>query len=115
MISENITNMTVEMFNQKIAGKKAVLLYPWTTYRNLFLTHFLANLETGLLYYRIKEDQTSLSAWLGDMLEEFKDVVENFGSSTRDALSSEKPEALGEALAADLGRHSNEPLVLFID
>ncbi len=115
MISENITNITVDKFNQKIADKKVVLLYPWTTYRNLFLTHFLVNLDSGLLYYRIKEDKTSLASWLGDMVEEFDDVLSGFGKSTRDALSTDKPEAMGEALAVDLGLYSNEPTVLFID
>jgi DNA-binding SARP family transcriptional activator len=115
MIYQEVTNVSIETFREKAAGKKVVLLYPWTTYRNLFLTHFLASMDTGLLYYRIQEDQASLTGWLGDMVEELDSVLGGFGSSLRAALPSAQPEAIGEALAADLAAYSSEPLALFID
>jgi DNA-binding SARP family transcriptional activator len=115
MVSQEITKMSFEAFRQRSAGKKVVLLYPWTNYRNLFLTHFLSNTHTGLLYYRIAEEQSTLSGWLNALVAEFDQVLDHFGDNLKQALQGNKPEALGEALAADLGAYSSEPVVLFID
>lgn len=116
MLVHQVTNVSVESFRQRSEGKKIVLLYPWTSYRNLFLTHFLSNAKEGFLYYRISEQQKTLVDWLGGLLEEFKAVLPNFGPNLQQALDDRSnPTRLGEAFAADLAAFSDKPSTLFID
>ena len=107
MIHEIATKVSLETFRQRSEGKKVILLYPWTNYRTLFLTHFVANDNNGLLYYRIEDGQNSLTSWLSGMAEEFYQMLNGFGASLRDTLAANGgPGKLGEALAADLGGYS---------
>ncbi len=115
MLVHEVTHVSLDSFRQRSAGKKIVLIYPWTNYRNLFLTYFLQNAKEGLLYYRINDDQVSLHDWLAGLLEEFQQVLHNFGSNLQQALKEGKPAGIGEAFAADLGGYTSEPLTLFID
>ncbi|MBC7810240.1 MAG: hypothetical protein H7175_03795 [Burkholderiales bacterium] len=115
MIPEKVTLVSLEKFRERAAGKKAILLYPWTNYRNIFLTHFLSSVEAGLLYYRIPENQTMLTEWLSDLVKEFDQFLDSFGRNLQPALRNGDPATLGEALAADLGEYSSEPVVLFLD
>jgi two-component SAPR family response regulator len=115
MLVHEVTHVALDSFRQRSAGKKVVLIYPWTNYRNLFLTYFLSSAKEGLLYYRISDEQVSLRDWLGGLVEEFQSVLSNFGSNLQQALTEGKPANIGEALAKDLGNHSSEPLILFID
>ncbi len=115
MLVQEVTHVSLDSFRQRSAGKKFVLIYPWTNYRNLFLTYFLSNAQDGLLYYRIGDDQVSLNDWLSGLLEEFQTVLGDFGHNLQRALSEGKPAAIGEALAADLSIYGDEPLILFID
>jgi DNA-binding SARP family transcriptional activator len=114
---ETMTTVSLESFRERVRGKKVILLYPWTTYRMLFLTHFLSHNESGLLYYRIAEGQTSLKTWMAGLVDEFDRVLDGFGGQLKQALEKSNPTALGEALAADLGhyRKKREQLVLFTD
>ncbi len=100
MVHEIVTHISLDSFRERSDGKKVILLYPWTTYRNLFLTHFVTNNPSGLLYYRISQD--SLRAWLTAMVDEFEQTLGGFGQQLRGVLKSGKPAELGEALAADL-------------
>lgn len=115
MIVQAITRVSLSSFRERSAGKKVVLLYPWTNYRNLFLTHFLSSAKEGLLYYRIPAEVTTLNDWLKGLVEEFDEVLGGFGTHLRDELAANEPDVLGEALAADLAAYSDEPIVLFID
>ena len=69
MIVHKVTRVSLTSFREQSAGKKVVLLYPWTHYRNLFLTHFLSSAKEGLLYYRIPANVDSLTGWLRDLEE----------------------------------------------
>ena len=116
MVYQVVTNVTLESFRERSSGKKVVLLYPWTNYRSLFLTHFYQNNEAGLLYYRITEAQTSLTSWLSGMVEEFEKVKADFGTALKGALHSRKKTvSLAEALAADLGAVKAAHRTLYID
>src|SRR6187549_704492 len=84
MIYETATKVSLETFRQRSEGKKVILLYPWTNYRTLFLTHFVANDNNGLLYYRIEDGQNTLTAWLTGMSEEFYEMLNGFGASLRE-------------------------------
>ncbi len=115
MLVQEVTHVSLDSFRQRSAGKKVVLIYPWVNYRNLFLSYFLASARDGLLYYRVSDEQVSLTEWLSGLLAEFQSVLGNFGNNLQQALKEGKPTTIGEALAADLGAYSDEPLILFID
>lgn len=115
MIVQAITKVSLSSFRERSAGRKVVLLYPWTNYRNLFLTHFLSSAKEGLLYYRIPSEVASLNDWLKDLVTEFDAVLGGFGRHLNQVLSKNEPDILGEALAADLAAYSSDPIVLFID
>ena len=117
MLPQEVTKMTMRDFQARSEGKKVILLYPWTNYRTLFLTHFLTSLEHGLLYYRIPETNLKLQDWLAAMTDELNQVLDGFGKNVRNALATKtKPSELGEALAADLKAYSpQDKVVLFID
>ncbi len=116
MIHQVVTRVSLESFRERAAGKKVILLYPWTNYRNLFLGHFLASAREGLLYYRIPQDMTALRDWVADLQTELDQVLDGFGHNLKEALNSAAaPADLGAALAADLGSYSQEPVTLFID
>ena len=115
MLVHEVTHVSLDSFRQKSDGKKIVLIYPWTHYRNLFLTYFLSSAREGLLYYRIGDEQVSLNSWLTGLADEFESVLGKFGANLRKALNEGKPAAMGEALAKDLGKYSKNPIILFID
>ncbi|MEQ8671954.1 MAG: bacterial transcriptional activator domain-containing protein [Aggregatilineales bacterium] len=117
MIHQVVTRVSLESFKEKSAGKKVVLLYPWTNYRNLFLSHFLQSAKEGLLYYRIPQDSSSLSEWLGGLVTELDDVLGGFGKNLKKALDGNDttPQGLASALAKDLGALSGKDKILFVD
>ncbi len=116
MIHQVVTRVSLESFREKSAGKQVVLLYPWTNYRNLFLSHFLGDAKDGLLYYRISANVSSQSEWLSSLRAELADVLGGFGAELGKAIDGDaEPDALGAALAADLKAYANGPTVLFID
>ena len=111
MIYQRVTRVSLESFRERSAGKKVVLLYPWTNYRNLFLGFFLSSAQNGLLYYRIPHAMTTLRDWLADMMKEFNQVVGGFG----DRVKIGDPGATGKSLAAALGAYRSDRVILFID
>lgn len=116
MVHEIVTKVTLESFRERSSGKKVVLLYPWTNYRTLFLTHFYENDHAGLLYYRITEEQTSLAAWLNGMVAELGKVRPGFGAALKSALGGRsKAAAWAEALASDLAAIKAKRTTLYID
>ena len=98
MIAQAITRVSLPSFRERSAGKKIVLLYPWTNYRNLFLTHFLSSAKEGLLYYRIPAETTNMRDWLRGLVDEFDSVLNGFGDNLRAVIDDGAPDQLGEAL-----------------
>ena len=115
MLSHVVTSVSFESFRASSAGKKVIILYPWTNYRNVFLSHFLNDLTEGLLYYRLPERTDGLAHWLRGLLDEIRLVASDFGAALEGALTDGTAVELGEALAADLGALGLERVVLYID
>jgi two-component SAPR family response regulator len=115
MLFHTVTHLSLESFRQRSKGKKIVLIYPWTNYRNLFLTYFFEDPTEGLLYFRIRGERLTLYSWLTDLRDEFASTLANFGEQLNQILDKGKPAEIGEAFAADLGSYAQEQLVLFID
>jgi two-component SAPR family response regulator len=110
-----ITSLSLDTFREHSREKKLVLLYPWTNYRNVFLTYYLKGAGREILYYRMGSEQGSLSSWLQGVVDEFSQVNPAFGKNLNKVLDQNDPKALAKALAADLAKHSKEPLVFYID
>lgn len=116
MIHQIVTRVSFDSFRQRSAGKKVVLMYPWTNYRNLFLTHFLNNAKEGLLYYRIPTDETKLVDWLEGLVKELDHVLGGFGNQVKPLMEAGSAAQMGEALAKDIEQYNaNDPIVLYID
>ncbi|MCU0495852.1 MAG: bacterial transcriptional activator domain-containing protein [Anaerolineae bacterium] len=117
MISEIVTRVSFDSFRQKSKGKKVVLLYPWTNYKNMFLSHFLNRGYEGFLYYRVREDETNLVDAVAGIVSELEAALGGFGAETRKILQQASASDLGEAFAKDLATFSQgkESAVLYID
>ncbi len=117
MSQQVVTRVSLESFRERSANKKVILLYPWTNYRNLFLSHFLESSAEGLLYYRIPGNATTINDWLTGLVQEFDNVLQGFGNHLRTVLeNSGSTEELAQALASDLATYKNtEILTLYMD
>lgn len=115
MLHQEVTHVSFDNFKKLSEGSKVILLYPWSNYRNVFLTYFLDNAREGLLYYRIPDYHDRISIWLQGLINELDHVLGGFGSSTRSILSDGTPQQLGEALAADLNAYGKDSTVLYLD
>jgi DNA-binding SARP family transcriptional activator len=116
MSYEAVTNLSSSDFQQRLSGKKVVILYPWMTSKNLYLCHFHAENSAGLFYYRAQDGQISLKQWISGMVNEIGLVQEGFGANLQQALNtSPASNHWGEALASDLASIKEQPLTLFLD
>lgn len=105
-----------ELFLQKTQGKRLVLIYPWSNLKTLFLSAYLDQARDGLLYYRVTQDSTNLIDWIEVLVTEFRGILgKKFGTETTKALADRKAAEIGEALAADLGKISDDPIILYLD
>lgn len=110
----------VETFRDRTRDKRLIILYPLIQFRNLFLSQFLKNASDGLLYYRVRADQTTLRDFLTGLQEEFESVLGSFGKALNKALKDPDatPTELGKALAKDLNGYADKlssPSILYLD
>lgn len=115
MLPHLVTSVSFESFRSSSAGKKVILLYPWTNHRNIFLSYFLDDLSEGLLYYRLPENTGGLADWLRGLVDEIRYVEAGFGQSLDRILANGSASEIGEALAADLAALKLERVVLYLD
>lgn len=121
MFLHKVTHVSLDSFREKSKGKRAVLLYPWTNYRNLFLAYFLNNGQEGLYYHRVlnnperPNDSVPVVEFVAELVENLSKVMGNFAKKTKNALKRNNPATLGETLAADLATFAKSPIVLYID
>ncbi|MCE2471240.1 MAG: hypothetical protein J4G18_04950 [Anaerolineae bacterium] len=115
MISHDVTNVSFESFLSITQGKKLVLLYPWTNYRNVFLSYFLTGLSDGLLYYRVPDSGGTTATWVRGLMESINQTSEGFGAQLAEALDEGAPAEIGGALAADLATLDRDRVILYLD
>ncbi len=115
MISHDVTNVSFESFLTITQGKKLVLLYPWTNYRNVFLSYFLTGLSDGLLYYRVPDSGGTTATWVRGLMESIKQTSEGFGAQLAEVLDEGAPAEIGGALAADLATLDRDRVILYLD
>jgi two-component SAPR family response regulator len=107
MIHQVVTSVSLDAFKERLAGKKFVLLYPWSPYRNVFLSHFFATEQDDLLYYSVPAAQNTLNLWLDHMADHLVTVVDGFGNRLKNANTND-PIAAAQALAEDLNAYAQE-------
>ncbi|MGQ9909478.1 MAG: AfsR/SARP family transcriptional regulator [Candidatus Flexifilum sp.] len=125
MIAETESKLILDALDQirdKTKGKRVILIYPFAfpSSGNTFLSAFLSHLESGLLYYRITSEQTTIPQFLNGLVAEFQTRVgASFGRNLRHVLATNARSAdLGQALAEDLNEYSKSTgrsVILYID
>lgn len=117
MMYQEVTRVSSADFRQKTQGKRIVLLYPWTDYRNLFLSYFLAEEARQLVYYCVPQPVKNVRDWLTDMVSTLQATYPAFGTRLNDAFKkkSPSPELLSEALTNDLADVVQGDIILYID
>jgi len=106
MITEKITRMTAHDFDEQTAGRKLVLLYPYTSYRNVFLAYWLSLYRDQVLYYRVPAPHTTLKSFLNTIAADLE-TRGFFPADLKRLMIRDDPQAWGEALAAALN-HMNQ-------
>lgn len=115
MHHQKITNIALSEFKRMCAGKKIILLYPHSAYRNLFLSYFLSYAEERLLYYRIPVTVHTLAGWLTGLETEFTQTLDEFGQQLSGALPDSPPADLAQALAESLMALPGTSYILLLD
>jgi len=113
---EQVAELSVEQFEQQIAGKPIVILYPRHRGRSALVAMFLRHYGPDTLYYSLGAGETTLEKWLGCMVDD-PAFPDGFGAQLRKALKGRaKPEDLAAALGADLERVPGQaPAMLLLD
>lgn len=113
---------SLDQIREKTKGKRAILIYPFAfpSSGNTFLSAFLNHAESGLLYYRITAEQTTIPLFLNGLIAEIqRSIGSAFGRNLRHALSATVRSAdLGQALAEDLNEYSSSTgrsVMLYLD
>ena len=115
MFSHDVTNVSFDSFMSITAGKRVVLLYPWSNYRNVFLSYFLSGLPHGLLYYRVHDGGGTTATWVRGLMESIQQNSAGFGGRLSAALEAGEPAEIGQALAADLAQLNGDRVILYLD
>jgi len=117
MMYQDVTRVSLDDFRKKTQGKRLVLLYPWTHYRNVFLSHFLADDSQTLVYYCVPHPVKNVRDWLSNMTATLKASYPDFGERLTEALKKKSPSAelMAESLASDLGVVGKKLVTLYID
>jgi two-component SAPR family response regulator len=115
MVPEIVTDVSFEMFQELINGKKVIILYPRYQHHNLFLAYFLRHNPDSFLYYRIPQTYPSLTAWLLEMVNQLAVMLPGFGQNVLAASPNTTAKAIGEALAGDLAALPMPRSVLYLD
>ena len=115
MFSHDVTNVSFDSFMSITEGKRVVLLYPWSNYRNVFLSYFLSGLSDGLFYYRVPDSSGATATWVRGLMESIQQSTGGFGGRLSAALKEGDPADIGQALAADLAKLNGDRVILYLD
>lgn len=115
MFPHDVTNLSFDSFMSISEGKRVVLFYPWSNYRNVFLSYFLSGLADGLLYYRVPDGGGTTATWVRGLMESIQQSSAGFGGRLSAALEAGEPAEIGQALAADLAQLNGDRVILYLD
>ncbi|MFN8379969.1 MAG: bacterial transcriptional activator domain-containing protein [Anaerolineae bacterium] len=116
MLPHEPRRVSISSLRECTQDHKVVLIPPWTHYRAMFISKFLANADEGLLYSQMTPG-ASIAEWLTALSRQIRSVIPEFGEQIAAQLTADSPtpEELGAALGADLNAIATQPLLLFID
>jgi len=116
MLPHEPRRVSISSLRECTHDHKVVLIPPWTHYRTLFISRFLANADEGLLYSQMPPG-ASIAGWMAALLGQIRAIIPEFGARLAAVLSADSatPEEFGAALGADLNAIASQPLLLFID
>ena len=92
-----ITTLQADQLRSKVESAKVILTLPWTHRQSAYLAPMLDLYGDRLLYHRLRGTDLSLSAVLGNLLDELQVGLPKFGTQTRAALKGGKGPKLGES------------------
>ena len=84
MSASNITNLSPEQLKSRLEDKQVILFYPWSSYKNVFLAHFLQ--DSSLFYFRPMGSAIPLNDWLQCLADELESGTGTPAQNLRDAL-----------------------------
>ncbi len=112
---EQVVGTSLAAFEAQTQNKPLVIIYPRHRSRSALVALFLQLYPHNLVYYRLGERQTHLTAWLAELIRS-DTMPHGFGDSLRAALEAKaEPEALAAAVAADLDALHAERFILLLD
>jgi tetratricopeptide (TPR) repeat protein len=119
MLTEAVTQVSVDAFQGRVSGRKLVLLAPNTPYRGVFLSYFLRAPHAAPLYYRIGAGETTVPALIRGLANEMEAVLgpegAAFAQTLRSGLDDPSAPRLAEVLAAALTALNRDPAILYLD
>ncbi|MBN1966361.1 MAG: bacterial transcriptional activator domain-containing protein [Anaerolineae bacterium] len=103
-------------FRKETEEAPLVVLYPRNRYRNVYLSRYLKEPDTGLHYYALQTSDRNLRKFLNNLIDDLDATTRHFGANLRASLSAKgKAPDLAAALAEDLAGISSEPFTLLLD
>jgi len=116
MLVQQVSHISREQFHEMTQNKKFVILYPRTTYRNLFLAYLLQDDSKTILYHRVDNDNISLNDFLSALTADFAEQIAGFGKKTAGLIGKGRSAELAKALVADLKAvTTDKQRVLYLD
>jgi DNA-binding SARP family transcriptional activator len=114
-VLERVAKTPYIEFEKHIQDKPLAIIYPRHRSRGALVSMFLEYYERNIIYYNLGEDDTTLTAWLNNLVD--ADVFPpDFGRQTRSALQSRaEPDDLAAAFGADLAALRSDLFLLFLD
>ena len=96
---QSITGISPEQFIEKIRHTRIILLYPWTTYRNAFLSYVVNASNNNLIYSRITDKSHALNDFLTQLITDLSADYDGFGSILQESLSTDDPVSWGSGFS----------------
>ncbi len=114
--AETIISQGPAAIRQATGDSPLVVLYPRNRYRDVYLSRYLKEPDTGLHYYALQTADRNLRKFLHNLIDDLNEYSTEFGKNLKAALTAKgKATDLAAALGQDLSALSSEPFTLLLD
>ena len=114
-VIEQVAETSFSEFQDAMRGKPVAIIYPRHHSRSAFVSMFLKAYGQNVIYYRLSDEDKTLSDWLKNLIDA-DSFPETFGGQTRAALGAKAdPEELAAAFGADLFTLRADPFMILFD
>jgi DNA-binding SARP family transcriptional activator len=113
---ETLTDLNHHTIEAQIEDRRLILLAPRFRNRNALTAYFMES-GTGAYFYALSPEDTTLQAFLKNLVDTLRDVDPKFGRQISQALdqANVSPADLADALLYDLGKARPKPHTLLLD